>query len=261
MCKERSSWNDYFSGTSQPQIISQQTTRQTPTNQSVHILNCLFQSITATSDGGAVSCSSSVRYLLVESSSFFSCKTSSGNGGAIYFSNSNNGQSVLHTVCGYDCACNDWGQYLYIWMCNNVFTKNYVNYSSFSRCVNEQRNGMLSIHYGKVCCPSVNVSMNRCCHYSGFWFSTYVDSNSVTCSLSYSSIADNGATNYNCIGFWTTGANYEIKSCNILRNTQVSSSCGTILTYGNLMIEDSCILENSAIYIFLCIFLIHNHSL
>jgi hypothetical protein len=250
MCKHRSAWNDYFSGTSQPQIISQQTTRQTPTNQCVHILNCLFQSITATSDGGAVSCSSSVTYLLVESSSFFSCKTSGDNGGAIYFWNKNNGQSVLHTVCGYDCACNDWGQHLCIWMSNNALTKNYVNYSSFSRCVNKQKNEILAVYDGKVCFPSVNISMNKCYRYSGIYFATYKDSNSVTCSLSYSSITDNSAANYICIYFWGTAANYEIKSCNILRNTQVSNSYGTIRSDENLMIKDSCILENTATNIF-----------
>jgi hypothetical protein len=250
MCERRSAWNDYFSGTSQPQIISQQTTRQTPSNQCVHILNCLFKSITATSAGGAVSCES-VTYLLVESSSFFSCKTSSGRGGAIYFNNQNNGQSVLHTVCGYDCSTSSaYGQHIAIFVYNNAISKNYVNYSSFSRCLNEQRTEILSIYYGKICCPSVNVSMNKCNSFSGIWFSAYVDSNSVTCSLSYSSIVDNSATNYICINFATAGANYEIKSCNILRNTQVSSSCGTVLTKGNLKIEDSCILENTATYIF-----------
>jgi predicted nucleic acid binding AN1-type Zn finger protein len=40
------------------------------------------------------------------------------------------------------------------------------------------------------------------------------------------------------------------KSCNILRNTQVSSSEGTIKSDGNLMIEDSCILGNTATNIF-----------
>jgi hypothetical protein len=251
MYKHRSAWNDYFSGTSQPQVILQQTTRQTPTNQCVHILNCLFQSITATSNGGAVYCSTSVAYLLVESSSFFSCKTSGGQGGAIYFSNTNSGQSVLHTVCGYDCnSGTSWGQQICILLYNNALTKNYVNYSSFARCLNEQRTETLSIYNGKVCCPSINVSMNKCSSVSGVYFCAYVDSSSVTCSLSYSSIADNSAAGYNCILFATTGVKYEIKSCNIIRNSQVSSSYGTLWTQGNLMIQDSSILENSATTIF-----------
>jgi hypothetical protein len=48
----------------------------------------------------------------------------------------------------------------------------------------------------------------------------------------------------------TSGAKNEIKSCNIIRNTQVTlSSGGTIYSNGNLMIEDSCILKNQANYI------------
>jgi hypothetical protein len=252
MSEHRSAWNDYFSGTSQPQVINQQTTRQTPSNESVHILNCLFQSVTSTSAGGAVSCGTSVTYLLVESSSFFSCKTSSGSGGAIYFGNTNNGQSILHTVCGYDCSTSStYGQHIAIFVGNNPLAKNYVNYSSFSRCLNEQRNEVLAIYYGKVCCPSLNVSMNRCNSYSAIWFYSYGDSNSVTCSLSYSSIVDNSAVSSTCIYFSSTGVKSEIKSCNILRNTQGNlGSYGTIYAYKNLVIEDSCILENKATYIF-----------
>jgi hypothetical protein len=252
MSEERSAWNDYFSGTSQPQVINQQTTRQTPSNQCVHILNCLFQSITSTSNGGAVSCGTSVTYLLVELTSFFSCKTSGSYGGAICFYNMNNGQSVLHTVCGNDCnSGTSWGQQICIVLYNNALTKNYVNYSSFSRCLNEQRNEVLSIYYGKVCCPSINVSMNRCNCFSGVFFESFKDSSSVTCSLSFSSIADNSAVSYTCILIGSTREKSEIKSCNILRNTQGSlNSYGIYYIYRNLVIENSCILENTATNIF-----------
>jgi hypothetical protein len=46
------------------------------------------------------------------------------------------------------------------------------------------------------------------------------------------------------------GSKYEIKCCNILRNRQSSSSNGIIFAYGNTMIENSCILENTATCIF-----------
>jgi hypothetical protein len=49
----------------------------------------------------------------------------------------------------------------------------------------------------------------------------------------------------------TSGAKYEIKSCNIIRNSQVTVNYyGIITTWGNTMIEDSCILENNATPIF-----------
>jgi hypothetical protein len=76
-------------------------------------------------------------------------------------------------------------------------------------------------------------------------------SNTVTCSFSYSSFADNIATQGTWFTLWTSGAEYEIKSCNILRNTQDNLNYrGTIATSGNLKIMDSCILENKADYIF-----------
>jgi hypothetical protein len=62
---------------------------------------------------------------------------------------------------------------------------------------------------------------------------------------------DNIASWYTCIYFARSNANHEIKCCNIIRNTQVSlNTQGTISLYGKIMIEDSCILENKADYIF-----------
>jgi hypothetical protein len=92
--------------------------------------------------------------------------------------------------------------------------------------------------------------MNKCQYYAviGCW--PFKDSNSVTCSLTYSSFTDNIANGHTFFWLDRGGAEYEIKSCNILRNTQVSSSNGIIYTSGNLKIEDSCILENTATYIF-----------
>jgi hypothetical protein len=194
--------------------------------------------------------------LLIESTSFFSCKTSSDEGGAIYFSNGNS-QCILHEVCGYDCCSTYTGsysyhQFAYIVVNNAASSKNYVNYTSITRCVNERTDSyyILCLCNGKICCPSVNLSMNKCQWYSGIYCSPLKDSNSVTSSLTYSSFTDNVARGYTCIMLWTTGANYEIKSCNVLRNTQVSSSGGTVWSIGNVIIESSCILENTATYIF-----------
>jgi hypothetical protein len=94
--------------------------------------------------------------------------------------------------------------------------------------------------------------MNKCYYRSGIYCYPSGDSNSVTCSLLYSTFADNNAISYTCIRLDNSGAKYEIRCCNIIRNTQGSlSSWGTIFLYGNLIIiEDSCILENTANTIF-----------
>jgi hypothetical protein len=246
----RTAWNDYFPSTSITNLSSQtHNSRQTPSNTGVYVSNCLFASITSSSAGGALYCTST--YLLVESTSFFSCKTSS-NRGAIYFSNSNNGQCVLHEVCGYDCCTTNSNsiQFGTIYVYNSVSSKNYVNYSSISRCVNVNAWYTLELGNGNICCPSVNMSMNKC-YGRPIYCYPVSSSNSVTCSFIYSSFADNYATQHTCLFLWTNGAKYETKSCNIIRNTQpLGNGEGTIAAIGDLFIDDSCILENKATYTF-----------
>jgi hypothetical protein len=249
----KTAWNDYFTEAYTKNLNSQTpTSTQTPSGTGVYVSKCLFISLTSSSSGGVLSCSS-VTYLLVESSSFFSCKTSR-NGGGIYFYNTNNGQCVLHEVCGYDCCTtNDYDiQFAYNTVSNTVSCKNYVNYSSTSRSFNEIAYSWytLFLRSGKICYSSDNISMNKC-YGQTVYSEPFSDSNSATCSFSYSTFADNIVTQYTCIYLATGGAKYEIKSCNILRNTQgVLGSEGTVYTNGNLNIEDSCILENKATNIF-----------
>jgi hypothetical protein len=250
----RTAWNDYFTE-SYTTILNSQTynSQQSPSGTGVYVSNCLFRSITSSSRGGALYSYYSVTYFLIESSSFFSCKTSSGNGGAIYYYSSG-GHSYLHEVCGYDC-CTSGGSYFqfaYARVNDAASSKNNVNYSSIARCVNENSNSWYTLchDWGKQCCSSVNSSMNKCGYRSGINFLPSSDPNSVICSVTYSTFTDNIATVYTCISLNTGGSNYEIKSCNVLRNTQSSSSSGIIYSTGNLMINDSCILDNNATNIF-----------
>jgi hypothetical protein len=205
----RTAWEDYFTGT--PTLIqkSEYGERQTPSDSSVHVLNCLFKYITSSSNGGALSCTS-VIYFLVESSSFFSCKTSAAYG-AIYFSN-NNGQCVLYYVCGYDCCTTNSNsyQFAYTYVKSDTSSKNYVNYSSIARCVNTNAYYTLYLNQGKICCPSVNISLNRCIRRSAIRCTPVSDTNSFTCSLSHSSFADNNDLEYICIQLCYSGANFEI---------------------------------------------------
>jgi hypothetical protein len=253
----RTAWDDYYPLASLNYLYSQTyTSKQTPSNAAVYVSYCLFRSITSTGDGDALYFSgSTINYFLVDSSSFFSCNTNSGYGGAIYFLNTNNGQSVLYEVCGYDCFTtysNPYYQFACIYVKNTISNMNYFNYSSITCCVNAKSNShyTLYLYNANIRCPSINISLNKCQYYSGIYCQPYGDSNSVTCSFSYSSFADNVANGYTCIHL-SINTKYEIKSCNIIRNTQGGlNSYGTIATWGNLMIYDSCILENNATYIF-----------
>jgi hypothetical protein len=254
MIRPAFSWNDCFTPIKTLSSV-EYTSRQTYSVLSVYVLNCLFNGCTSGSYGGALYCTS-VTSLLIESSSFFSCKTSSQYGGAIYFSNSNN-QCVLYGVCGYDCCStytsgSSYYQFAYISVNEGALSKNYVNYSSISRCVNERSGShyTLRLEYGKICCLSVNISMNKCQYHSAIFTYPAADSNSFTCSISYSSFVDNNAFGYICIYFHRPGTNNEMKYCNILRNTQGTATYGIISAHTNTVIEDSCILENTATNIF-----------
>jgi hypothetical protein len=246
----RAAWDYYFTGTPTTYESKDYGTRQTLSATSVYILNCLFRSINSVSNGSALYCASAT-CLLIESSSFFSCSTSSTYGGAIYFGNSN-GQCVLCKVCGNDCYSTH-SSYLDGLFYYTTVNYNSVNYSSIVRCVTERSESWHIIRFvrGKIFCPSVNMSMNKCYYRSAIVCESSSSSNSVTCSLTYCTFADNIATSHNCIWFYTTDYKHEIKSCNILRNTQGSlGSEGTICSHGILMIENSCILNNIANRIF-----------
>jgi hypothetical protein len=254
MHRHKFSWDEYFTGSPTTTLgPGQYSSRQSYSSGNVYILNCLFNTITSGSNGGALYFSS-VSYLLIESSSFFSCKTNGGNGGAIYFSNSN-GQSVLYGLCGCDCLSiysgSPYYQFAYISVNNGGSAKNYFKYSSISRCVNDisSSHQMVRFDYGYISCTSVNISNNRCQYYSAIICHPYTGSSSVICSFKYSSFADNTDSVYFCIGL-NHNAKYEMKCCNIIRNKDLSGSYGIIYAPGNLMIEDSCILENVGTYIF-----------
>jgi hypothetical protein len=260
MLHYRTAWSDYFPGTNPTKTLGpkEYSLTQTVSVTYVYVSNCLFNKCTSSSYGGALYCSTSVNYLLVESSSFFSCKTGSSYGGAIYFSITNSGECILHIVCCNDCfstiASNSVGQSANIQlMQNNALNRNYVNYSSIVCCVSENLKSYhtLRLYYGKICCPSINISMNKCGYRSAVCCHPTSDSNSLTCSFSHSSFADNSASNCNCIFFVAEGAKYEMKCCNILRNTQINLNLdGIVILNGNLMVKDSCILENIATYTF-----------
>jgi hypothetical protein len=250
-------WSEYFTVSPTTTVsYSEYSSRLSYSSGSVYVLNCLFNGITSGSHGGALSCSSSVTYLLIESSSFFTCRTNAKYGGAIFFDNTNSGEIVLHEVCGYDCyttyANAPFDLFALINVNNAVAKKNHFNYSSISRCVSDgsESRFTLRLNNGKFSCPSVNFSMNKCQYHSGIYFYPYYDSSSVTCSVSYSSFADNNAPGYYLNFFSNSGSKYEMKSCNVLRNTQGSSLYGIISASGNLNIENSCILENTATNIF-----------
>jgi hypothetical protein len=223
----------------------------------VYVHDCVFYCCSSDSDGGALYCNYRVYRMLVEKSSFISCKTSSFNGGGIYFWSSSNGECVLSRICGFNCSSINSatdgttavGPFGYIYTKNNNTYRNHVNDSSITHTLKECKYSCYSLYLynGNILCQSVNLTNNECFGRTALYCSHIGSTESDTHCISYSSIVNNTANgSYSCIWFSTSDYSQLIDTCNILNNEQTSySTYGTIVTYGNLFIKDSCILGNN----------------
>jgi hypothetical protein len=232
------------------------TGRQTPTDQNVYVYDCVFQSCSSSSTGGALFCGSNVYKLLVKQTSFVSCKTSNSCGGAIHFDSQTNGECVLSKNCAYDCSSTlsgSWsaGHFAFIYIKNDVTKKNRINDSSITHTSTTSINSFetVRLYYGIILCPSVNFTNNKSNSIPVliFYPTTGAGSpTSETCSMSYSSIINNTAIGgLGCLYLTNSGSSQRIDKCNIITNNQNSSEYGTIYANANLLIKDSCILGNN----------------
>jgi hypothetical protein len=220
----------------------------TPNASDVYVYDCFFHNCSSSSNGGALCCSSSVCRLLVEQSSFISCKISSLYGGGIYISNTYSGGCVLSRICAFNCYSTNsssYGQFAYIRINNSINNKNHVNDSSITHTLKKGTNPYyaLRLNLGNILCPSVNLTNNECYNCPVLYCQP---TSSCNYCMSYSSIVNNTANGgYGCIWFdgWTSS--YCIDTCNVLNNNQTAFDSGTIRSYGNLLIKDSCILGNN----------------
>jgi hypothetical protein len=259
-----SQFSDVFGSSSNLETYSEQqrkgsTTAYVPSKSDVYISNCLFETCTSSTYGGAVSSSStSVNRMMIEGSTFTSCKTTNTRGGGIYFYNTNNGECVIFHTCCFDCSSkysgtsyNTVGQYAFIQTkSNDASFKNEVNESTITGIKKESAVPYyaLELAYSNIICSSVNITNNECYYYPALRCYPAVKTDIITCFIIYTSIVNNSAKGgYGCI-LLNTDSTQIISTSNIINNKQDSSSYATILTYGNLCINESCIIGNNEGY-------------
>ena len=188
---------------------------------------------------------------------FTSCKTTNTRGGGIYFSNTNNGECVIFHTCCFDCSSkrtdtssSTLGQYAYIVTKNNDASfKNEVNESTITGIKKESAypRYALRLDYSNIICSSVNITNNECYYYPALYCCPAVKTDIITCFIIYTSIVNNSAKGgCGCIWLGSTGSTQIISTSNIINNKQDDSSTQAIIfTYGNLCINESCIIGNN----------------
>ena len=230
------SWSDYFG--------SAEYTKETDLTEHYTVLDniwvygCTFSSINYDGYGAAIHKNSNTALnLLVESSVFHECCTSSS-GGAIYF---NTGQCVIAFSCGFKCKITNYasGQFCYVQVSTGT-NKNYVIDSSITKTTTDTFATLL-LAFGDVSCKGLNVSNNEVKQFSGI---RILDPS--TCYISFSSFRNNNSTGesdcFTCLDF--RSGSPQMNNTNIIENAQ------QIDWWGIIRAEDSATLtmNNCSLY-------------
>jgi hypothetical protein len=222
-------------------------TQLTPNTNNVYVYDCFFHDFSSSSNGASINCGSSVYKLLIEHSSFISCRISSGSGGGVYFDCSGNYECVMSKICAFGCSCGSYGQFAFISLYNSANYKNHFNDSTITHSLKDGKSQQDSIFLRSdtILFPSNNFTNNECYYTSAFCCASYRSSTSETCIISYCSVVNNTANGgYNCIRLYFSSSTHLIDTCNIINNKQTTTTYGTIYAYANILIKDSCILGN-----------------
>lgn len=122
-----------------------------------------------------------------------------------------------------------------------------MNDSSVSYAYGNNADGSISLWYGAICVSSVNSSHNYCSCYTGICLILTSNYDFADYCLSFSCCVNNTASSRIIVKL-ENGGYYQMKSCNILQNSQKTNSWGIIYAYKNINIYNSYIVENTAQY-------------
>ena len=245
--RERESWSSFYStGSPTETVYIDKTTRQTPTGSYLYVVRSLFTQFSATSNGGCIYLSNTATDALIEESSFTYLSSTTW-AISIYIAVKN---AVYNKVCGFDAKTTVSSSEVFdsIQTPDSVANRNEVYLSSFSYIKESPKcTLLLSRQYGKQLINSLNVSMNECKGTSGIYCYASYQSGSISTLISYSSFTNNSAVSENmCICFKRYPASYKMQTCNVISNKQSNNNKGLIASYGEIMINDTCILNNEA---------------
>ena len=242
------SWQEFYAEPSSPVYTlprNKYTSSQTVSQGSYYVFACFFASCSA-SKGGGVFVSAETK-LLVEETSFSSCKATSGSGGGLFISSVSS--CLFSKVCSYQCKATSSGQFCYHSLSQSAEYTTKLKDCAISYTNNPDCDGSIYIQFGLIFVSSVNSSFNKCCYYSGIRIDP-LPSGNLDCSVTFSCFSNNeGKSGKICVNFYSSSSQAEMRSCNVVGNKQDGSSYGTVTaTYTYLYIYDSIVIDNVAPY-------------
>ena len=226
------SFNEFFTGISNNFKLKNEIFYQTQ-YENIYIYNSQFYSMNSKSLNID---STNIINLLIESSFFINCSSLLTKGGAISFQNTN-GAFILSKVCSISCFCDLSGQFSYSYTNNNK--NNSLNYVSISYSSPNWNTYGISIYlnYGYQNINYFNSTYNQCKYHSSVYYE-----HTTLQKTNFSTFLNNYSNLWTCI-LISVGPNY-FNRCNILNNTQSSTTAGIIYNEG----QSSSYFTNCIIY-------------
>ena len=240
-------WDDYFDGyyTEYRKITAGIYTGLTG---NVYIFESLFDGLSGSSGGSVYYSSSSDSKMLIEDTTFIK-STSSSKGGAIFFGNE--GQYVASKVCSYGCSSSN-GLFEYIEITSLISCINQLLDSSICSSYSPNSYNTNYIYYGKILIKNNNISNNNCIWGSAERCNPSSNGDNIACSIKLVSFVNNTSNRGSIICICDSYFS-EMNTCNLISNINTASDSSSnyiILNSGKTNINNSCIINNSAVYLF-----------
>ncbi|EAY23240.1 hypothetical protein TVAG_185460 [Trichomonas vaginalis G3] len=224
-------WNNYYNDTDYSTTHNQQNPSISSSIQNMLIYQCLFKGLQETC---IKSTSNDAKILHVD------CVFNniwSENSGSLVYIESTASNIAQRRFEAYNCYSSVSAGVAYIFP-DQTTTLSYTEESSIAECGQDSVNYIFYNKNGNVKFSYINFSKN-CFYTDGF----YIDTQSFD-NITYSTIEENNANKYSAFAV-LNGNDYSMKYCNVFRNYQVSTRCGTIYAiytelyvYNNSFISD-----------------------
>jgi len=234
-------WGDFFTGT--PEVVSSYSTTPISISTYCMVVYCFFSSL---SNRAIFVSSSSMYNVLVEQCVFSKINHQGINGGAIYFSCTNQGGFVLKGSCGYETSAGANSNGIFLFSATSSSGINKVLFSTVAYSIDPTINclGPIWLDYGKQNCQNVNVSYCLAYKITGIAFKN--SNNGVS---SFLTVVHTYTPFWNVLWFAFSGTT-TIEDSNIVNNTQNDLSYGLMHSYSAAGICKRFIFVNNSLFYF-----------